>query len=128
MRVYVYRYGRMHQRSSGIRAADETHQHVIQDFIKSLKPKIKNKSANKFAEGRFQPRTLDHAFSLALDLEKKIQIANSWIAGPPTTVNEVQSFPLDDSHSVNEVSSYRNNNSNNHGKNNLQRQAMAAEK
>ena len=26
MRVYVYRYGRMHQRSSGIRAADETHQ------------------------------------------------------------------------------------------------------
>ena len=26
MRVYVYRYGCMHQRSSGIRAADETHQ------------------------------------------------------------------------------------------------------
>ena len=50
MRVYVYRYGCMHQRSSGIRAADETHQHVIQDFIKSLKPKIKNKFANKFAE------------------------------------------------------------------------------
>ena len=40
MRVYVYRYGRMHQRSSGIRAAEETHQHVIQDFIKSLKPKL----------------------------------------------------------------------------------------
>ena len=78
MRVYVYRYGRMHQRSSGIRATEETHQHVIQDFIKSLKPKIKNKLANKFAEGRFQPRTLDHAFSLALDLEKKIQIANSF--------------------------------------------------
>ena len=34
MRVYVYRYGCMHQRSSGIRAAEETHQHVIQDFIK----------------------------------------------------------------------------------------------
>ena len=33
MRVYVYRYGHMHQRSSGIRAADETHQHIIQDFI-----------------------------------------------------------------------------------------------
>ena len=29
MHVYVYRYGRMHQRSSGIRAADETHQHII---------------------------------------------------------------------------------------------------
>ena len=123
MRVYVYRYGRMHQRSSGIRAADETHQHVIQDFIKSLKPKIKNKFANKFAEGRFQPRTLDHAFSLVLDLEKKIQIANSFRddimdSRTPATVNEVQSFPLDDSCSVNEVSSYRNNNSNNHGKNN----------
>ena len=40
MCVYVYRYGCMHQRSSGIRAADET-QHVIQDFVKSLKPKLK---------------------------------------------------------------------------------------
>ena len=78
MRVYVYRYGHMHHRSSGIRAAEETHQHVIQDFIKSLKPKIKNKFANKFAEGRFQPRTLDNAFLLALDLEKKIQIADSF--------------------------------------------------
>ena len=123
MRVYVYRYSRMHQRSSGIRAADETHQHVIQDFVKSLKPKIKNKFANKFAECRFQPRTLEQAFSLALDLEKKIQIADSFRddimdSRTPATVNEVQSFPLDDSRSVNEVSSYRNNNSNNHGKNN----------
>ena len=126
MRVYVYRYGRMHQRSSGIRAAKETHQHVIQDFIKSLKPKIKNKFANKFAEGRFQPRTLDHAFSLALDLEKKIQIADSFRDDimdnrTPATVNEVQSHPLDESCAINEISSnssYRNNNSNNHGKSN----------
>ena len=123
MHVYVYRYGRMHQRSSDIRAADETHQHVIQDFVKSLKPKIKNKFANKFAEHRFQPRTLEQAFLLALDLEKKIQIADSFRddimdSRTPATVNEVQSFPLDESHSVNEVSSYRNNNSNNHGKNN----------
>ena len=115
MRVYVYRYGRMHQRSSGIRAAEETHQHVIQDFIKSLKPKIKN----KFAEGRFQPRTLDHAFSLALDLEKKIQIADSFRddimdSRAPATVNEIQSHPLDEAHAINEISSnssYRNNNS-----------------
>ena len=112
----------MHQRSSGIRAADETHQHVIQDFIKSLKPKIKNKFANKFAEHRFQPRTLEQAFLLALDLEKKIQIADSFRdnimdSRATTTVNEVQSFPLDESHSINEISSYRNN-SNNHGKNN----------
>ena len=123
MRVYVYRYSRMHQRSSGIRAADETHQHIIQDFVKSLKPKIKNKFANKFAECRFQPRTLEQAFSLALDLEKKIQIADSFRddtmdSRTPTTINEVQSFPLDESCTVNEVSSYRNNNSNNHGKNN----------
>ena len=119
MRVYVYRYGRMHQRSSGIRAAEETHQHVIQDFIKSLKPKIKNKFANKFAEGRFQPRTLDHAFSLALDLEKKIQIANSFRddimdSRTPATVNEVQSYALDKTRAINEISSnssYRTNNS-----------------
>ena len=122
MRVYVYRYGRRHQRSLGIRAAEETHQCIIQDFIKSLKPKIKNKFANKFAECRFQPRTLDQAFSLVLDLEKKIQIANSFRddimeSRTPAMVNEVQSFPLDESRSVNEVSSYRNN-SNNHGKSN----------
>ena len=116
----------MHQRSSGIRAADETHQHVIQDFIKSLKPKIKNKFANKFAEGRFQPRTLDHAFSLALDLEKKIQIANSFRddimdSRTPAMVNEVQSYPLDETRAINEISSnssYRNNNSNNNSKSN----------
>ena len=123
MHVYVYRYSHMHQRSSGIRSADETHQHVIQDFIKSLKPKIKNKFANKFVERRFQPRTLEQAFSLALDLEKKIQIADSFRdnimdSRTPTTVNEVQSFPLEESCSINEISSYRNNNSNNHGKNN----------
>ena len=119
MHVYVYRYGRMHQRLSGIRAAEETHQHVIQDFIKSLKPKIKNKFANKFAEGRFQPRTLDHAFSLALDLEKKIQIANSFRddimdSRTPATVNEVQSYPLDETHAINEIlsdSSHRTSNS-----------------
>ena len=89
-------------------------QHVIQDFIKSLKPKIKNKFANKFAEGRFQPRSLEQAFSLVLDLEKKIQIADSFRdnimdSRTPAAVNEVQSFPLDESQSVNEVSSYRNN-------------------
>ena len=109
----------MHQRSSGIRATEETHQHVIQDFIKSLKPKIKNKFANNFAEGRFQPRTLDHAFSLVLDLEKKIQIANSFRddimdTRTPAMVNEVQSHPLDETRAINEISSnsgYRNNNS-----------------
>ena len=119
MRVYVYRYGRMHQRSSGIRAAEETHQHVIQDFIKSLKPKIKNKFANKFAEGRFKPRSLDQAFSLALDLEKKIQIADSFRddimdSRTPATVNEVQSHPLDEARTINEISSnssYRTGNS-----------------
>ena len=126
MRVYIYRYGRMHQRSSGIRAAEETHQHVIQDFIKSLKPKIKNKFANKFAESRFQPRTLDHAFSLALDLEKKIQIADSFRddimdSRAPATVNEIQSHPLDETRAINEVSSNsgsRYNNSNHQGKGN----------
>ena len=123
MRVYVYRYGRMHQRSLGIRAADETHQHIIQYFIKSLKQKIKNKFANKFAECRFQPRTLEQAFALALDLQKKIQIADSFRddimdSRAPATINEVQSFPLEESHSINEISNYGNNNSNNYGKNN----------
>ena len=39
----------------------------------------------------------------------------------PATVNEVQSFPLDESRSINKISSYRNNNLNNHGKNNYSR-------
>ena len=119
MRVYVYRYGHMHQRSSGIRAAEETHQHVIQDFIKSLKTKIKNKFANKFAEGRFQPRTLDHAFSLALDLEKKSRLPTpsgmtSWIAGLLQQLMKSSPHPLDETHAINEISSNsssRNNNS-----------------
>ena len=121
MRVYVYRYGRMHQRSSGIRAAEETHQHVIQDFIKSLKPKIKNKFANKFAEGRTLARTLDHAFSLVLNLEKKFQIANSFRddimdSRTPAMVNEVQSHPLDEIHAINEISSnYSSRNKNSKG-------------
>ena len=60
---------------------------------------------------------------LALDLEKKIQIADSFrddimVSRTPTTVNEVQSFPLEESCSINEISNYRNSNSNNHGKNN----------
>ena len=126
MCVYIYRYGRMHQRSSGIRAAEETHQHVIQDFIKSLKPKIKNKFANKVAEGRFQPRTLDHAFSLALDLEKKIQIADSFRddimdSRTPAMVNEVKSYALDETRAINKISSnssYRSSNSNNNSKGN----------
>ena len=54
---------------------------------------------------------------------KKIQIADSFRddimdSRAPTTVNEVQSFPLEESRSINETSNYRNNNSNNHGKNN----------
>ena len=63
------------------------------------------------------------AFSLALDLEKKIQIADSFRddimdSRIPATVNEVQSFPQEESRSINEISNYRNNNLNNHGKNN----------
>ena len=94
MFVYVYRYGRMHQRSSGIRAAEETHQHVIQDFIKSLKPKIKNKFANKFAEGRFQTMH----FHLHWIWRRKFKLpilsgTTSWIAGPPQQLMRSSPFP-----------------------------------
>ena len=41
MRVYVYRYGRMHQRSSGIRAAEETHQHVYKTSSNHSNLKLK---------------------------------------------------------------------------------------
>ena len=44
--VYIYKWGCALVRSSGISAQNETHPHIIKDFISSPKKSIRNKIAN----------------------------------------------------------------------------------
>ena len=76
--VYRYRWGRALYRSSGIRPDEERHPHVIKDFISSLKKNIRNKIANRWAEMRHPPSTVERAFELACDVEKQLQVADSF--------------------------------------------------
>ena len=76
--VYMYRWGHALYRSSGIRPSEERHPHVIKDFISSLKKNIRNKIANRLAEMRHPPNTVERAFELASDVEKQLQVTNSF--------------------------------------------------
>ena len=91
--VYTYRWGRALYRSSGICPENERHPHVIKDFISSLKKNIRNKIANKWAEMRQPPNTVQKAFKLANDVEKQLQVADSFKlefpSFPPVEVNEI---------------------------------------
>ena len=64
-----------HQESS---PDNERHPHVIKDFISSLKRNIRNQIANKWAEMRHPPSTIEKAFKLASDVEKQLQVADSF--------------------------------------------------
>ena len=92
--VYRYRWGRALYRSSGIRPDEERHPHVIKDFISSLKKNIRNKIANRWAEMRHPPSTVERAFELACDVEKQLQVADSFKL----------EFPAYNSREVNEIS------------------------
>ena len=91
--VYVYRWGRALYRSSGICPKNERHPHVKKDFISSLKKNIRNKISNKWAEMRQLPSTVQKAFKLESDMEKQIQVADSFklefSSYPPIVVNEM---------------------------------------
>ena len=76
--VYMYRWGCALYRSSGIRPDEERHPNVIKDFISSLKKNIRNKIANRWAEMRHPPSTVERAFELACDVEKQLQVADSF--------------------------------------------------
>ena len=76
--VYAYRWGRALVRSSVIHAKDERHPHVIKDFIVSLQHNIRNKIANKWADLKNPPRTVQEAFDLAIKTETQIQVADSF--------------------------------------------------
>ena len=56
--IYAYKWGRALVRSSGIHPENETHPHVIKDFVSSLQRNIRNKIANKWAEMRNPPHTV----------------------------------------------------------------------
>ena len=82
--VYMYKWGCALYRSSGIRPDEERHPHVIKDFISSLKKNIRNKIANRWAEMRHPPSTVERAFELACDVEKQLQVADSFKLDCPT--------------------------------------------
>ena len=107
--VYRYRWGRALYRSSGIRPDEERHPHVIKDFISSLKKNIRNKIANRWVEMRHPPSTVERAFELACDVEKQLQVADSFKLDFPTynsrDVNEIVAEESSgDEQEINEIS------------------------
>ena len=106
--VYMYMWGHALYRSSGIRPSEERHPHVIKDFISSLKKNIRNKIANRWAEMRHPPNTVERAFELASDVEKQLQVADSFKLDFPTypsrELNEMSAEESSgDEHEVNEI-------------------------
>ena len=107
--VYMYRWGRALYRSLGIRPSEERHPHVIKDFISSLKKNIRNKIANRWAEMRHPPSTVERAFELACDVEKQLQVTDSFKLEFPTynsrDINEISAEETSgDKQEVNEIS------------------------
>ena len=82
--IYMYRWGRALYRSSGIRPNEERYPHIIKDFISSLKKNIRNKIANRLAEMRHPPNTVERAFEMANDVEKQLQVTDSFKLDFPT--------------------------------------------
>ena len=82
--IYMYRWGLALYRSSGIRPSEERHPHMIKDFISSLKKNIRNKIAKRWAEMQHPPNTVERAFELANDIEKQLQVADSFELDFPT--------------------------------------------
>ena len=107
--VYMYRWGRALYRSSGIQPSKERHPHVIKDFISSLKKNIRNKIANRWAEMRHPPNTVERAFELANNVEKQLQVMDSFKLDFPTypsrELNEMSTEETSgDEQEVNEIS------------------------
>ena len=82
--IYMYRWGHALYRFSGIRPSEERHPHIIKDFISSLKKNIRNKIANRWVEMRHPPITVERAFELASDVEKQLQVTDSFKLNFPT--------------------------------------------
>ena len=65
-------------RTSGICPEDERHPPVIKDFISSLQCNIRNKIANKWADLKNPPHTVQEAFDLAIKTKTQIQATGSF--------------------------------------------------
>ena len=132
--VYMYRWGHALYRSLGIRPYEERHPHVIKDFISSLKKNIRNKIANRWAEMRHPPNTVERAFELANDVEKQLQVTDSFKLDFPTypsrELNEMSTEESSgDEHEINEITrnkrwvsnpgsyNHKNSNANNNSRN-----------
>ena len=107
--VYMYRWGRALYQSSGIWPDNERHPHVIKDFISSLKRNIRNKVANRWAEMWHPPSTIEKAFKLASDVEKQLQVTDSFKlefpSYPFTELNEMSAEETSgDETELNEIS------------------------
>ena len=76
--VYIYKWGRALYRSPGICPENERNPNVIKDFISSLKKNIRDKITNKWAEIRQPPSTVEKVFKLAYNIEKQLQVADSF--------------------------------------------------
>ena len=95
--VYMYRWGRALYRSSGIRPNNERHPHVIKDFKSSLKRNIRNKIANRWVEMQHPPSTIERAFELASDVEKQLQVADSFkLEFPSYPSNELNEMSMEE--------------------------------
>ena len=68
---------------------------MIKDFISSLQKIIRNKITNQWPEMRNQPRTVQEAFDLVIEIETQIQITESF------KIDLSNDFPLVD---INEIS------------------------
>ena len=113
-------------RSSGIRPSEERHPHIIKDFISSLKKNIRNKIANRWAEIRHPPITVEGAFELAKNVEKQLQVADSFKLDFPTypsgELNEMSTEDTSgDEQEVNKIAKGKRwgNNSGNYNQNTL---------
>ena len=96
--VYMYRWGRALYRSSVIRPENERHPPVIKDFISSLKKNIGNKLANRWAEMRQLPSTVQKTFKLVSDIEKQLQVADSFkLEFPSYPTGEVNELSTEES-------------------------------
>ena len=95
--VYMYRWGRALYQSLGIRPNNERHPHVIKYFISSLKKSIRNKIANRWAEMRHPPSTIERAFELASDVEKQLQVTDSFkLEFPSYSSNELNEMSTEE--------------------------------
>ena len=110
--MYMYRWGRALYRSAGIRPSEERHPHIIKDFISSLKKNIRNKIANRWAEMCHPPNTVERAFKLASDVEKQLQVTDSFKLDfpvyPSRELNKMRAKESSgDEYEVNEVTKNR---------------------